>query len=862
MKYLCLLVFCLLFSNSYAQMLDEEERTTRALIIGISDYEDEEIPDLKFAHKDASAFAAFLQSEAGGSLAKEQIMLLENEDATTGKIIAALDWLLDESKEGDRSIIYFSGHGDVETRTRFQRGYLLTYNTLSKVYVSGALPLGYLEDVIKTLSFENVETIIITDACHSGKLAGAEINGTQATASILSKSFANELKIMSCQPDELSVEGEQWGGGRGAFSFHLIEGLIGLADANEDATTNLMEIERYLQDNVSKEVAPQSQIPFTVGKKNTILSFVDDAKVEALKKQKQDKLQLLASVDSRSLAFLRGGNNTDTTLQKQYDAFLVALDNHLLLTPKDSSAYYYYTQLAKAPEMKPVLGNMRRNLAAAFQDDAQKALNALLRSDPKEINKLRYHRAEYLRYPKYIEKSIELLGEDHFLSNTLKSRQYYFEAINLILNTSDFETDEDLKWDYYRDAKKLLLKAIDLEPQAAYLYNAIGYFYANRSPSNVDSVLHYCNKALEYSPTWLVPYLSITEEYFYNLKDYQSAEKWLLKAYEIDPEAFVILENLNWLYLNVGRIDDAIPISRKMVDLRPDLFNSYGNLGGAYYAAQNYPEAIKWYQKALEIDQSPSNWVHQFLAYSYFYVDKQEKASAYFERLLKDEQVPLWMKRKYHWWYGAGLLNTTDNLALAEQCFLRSIEGELSLANQLENKAYLAKVKFLQGDYQASINYLEEVFNNEITNINAFILAYIIKAELAYKDGDNSKAELYFQKALQHTTGVYIFDKDFKEETMLRYGRFLMDQNRMEEARQQFETCVEYTNKNGYTGYYGLALLAAKEGRQELALDQIENALLHYHPLKSDFTQEPLFKKIRKTKRFKALMQQHFKHAE
>lgn len=857
MKSVILSLLCLSPIYFYAQLLDYNQSDTRALVIGISDYEDEDIPDLKYAHKDARAYADFLKSKAGGSLSEEQIILLENQQATTGKIIAALDWLLEESKEGDRTIIYFSGHGDVETRTRFQRGYLLTHNTLSKVYVSGALPLAYLEDVIKTLSFNNVQVFIIADACHSGELAGSNINGTQATASVLAKNFANELKIMSCQPDEFSVEGEQWGGGRGVFSYHLIEGLIGLADNNNDAITNLMEIERYLEDNVAREVAPQSQIPFTTGKKNTMLSIVDESQVAELKRQKSEKLPLLASVNSKSIIPFSGGI-IDSVLQKEYDAFLLALENHSLLEPKDSSAYFYYSKLAKEPTMKPMLGNMRRNLAAAFQDDAQRALNALLKSDPKELNNLRYHREEYLRYPLYIEKSIELLGENHFLAPTLKVRMYYFEAINLILNTADFEANEDLKWDYYKKAKQLLLKGIEIEPQAAYLYNAIGYFYANRSPSNIDSVLYYCNKALEYSPTWLVPYLSITEEYFYNLKDYKSAEKWLLKAYEIDPESYVVLENLNWLYLNVGRIDDAIPISRRMVDLRPDLFNSYGNLGGAYYAAQKYPEAIKWYQKALEIDQSPSNWVHQFLAYSYFYVQKQDVGSAYFERLLRDEQVPLWMKRRYYWWYGAGLINTTDNLALAEQCFLKSIEGELSLANRLENKAYLAKVKLLQGDFKTSAKYLEEIFNNEVTNINAFILAYTLKAELARINGDHKSAEQFFQKALEHTTGVYIFDKDFKEYAMLRYGRFLISQNRLEDARQQFENCWHYTNKNGFSGYYGLALLAAKEGKQELALEQIKQALEHHHPQKKKFTEEPLFEKIQETQSFQDLMQQHF----
>ena len=39
---------------------------TYAVVIGISDYQDPQIPDLRFADKDAEAFANFLHSPAGG----------------------------------------------------------------------------------------------------------------------------------------------------------------------------------------------------------------------------------------------------------------------------------------------------------------------------------------------------------------------------------------------------------------------------------------------------------------------------------------------------------------------------------------------------------------------------------------------------------------------------------------------------------------------------------------------------------------------------------------------------------------------------------------------------------------------------
>ena len=51
-------------------------RNTYAVVIGISDYQDPGIPDLRYADKDAEAFVKYLLSEAGGQLKKDHIKLL------------------------------------------------------------------------------------------------------------------------------------------------------------------------------------------------------------------------------------------------------------------------------------------------------------------------------------------------------------------------------------------------------------------------------------------------------------------------------------------------------------------------------------------------------------------------------------------------------------------------------------------------------------------------------------------------------------------------------------------------------------------------------------------------------------------
>ncbi|MBP6811773.1 MAG: caspase family protein, partial [Saprospiraceae bacterium] len=390
---------------------------TRAVVIGISDYQDPAIPDLRFADRDAEAFADWLRSPAGGSLPESSIHLLLDKDATTGKIIAALDGLISASKPGDVAILYFSGHGDVERVTKFQRGYFLTWDSPPAVYAAGAFSLVFLQDIISTLSETGVQVVVVSDACRAGKLAGSEFGGAQATSAAMAKQFANEIKILSCQPDEFSLEGEQWGGGRGAFSYHLVDGLYGLADGNSDGTVSLLELGRYLEDKVPGETAPHSQIPFTVGSKAARVASVDAEMLTSWREKKKGETQTFVKTDGKGLEDLALAK-ADSSIQEMYVAFTAAIERGELM-PTDStagrSANDYYELLIKEPALADLHGLMTRNFAAALMDEGQQHLNLFLKTDPQLLDDIYNGRVNYQRIADYIQRSAELLGPKHYV---------------------------------------------------------------------------------------------------------------------------------------------------------------------------------------------------------------------------------------------------------------------------------------------------------------------------------------------------------------------------------------------------------------------------------------------------------------
>ena len=245
---------CTLFSQDISIESVGSIHRTYAVVIGISQYENNGIGALEYADRDAEIFAGFLQSKAGGSVPEENIRVLLNEKATFAAMYTAIEWLLETVGKDDIVFFYFSGHGDKESVTIRNLGYLLSYNTPRTNYINNALRIEDLNDYANVLSVKNnAKVILITDACHSGKLVGNENRGTFLVGEQLRKVLSNEIRITSSGPDQLSNEDEGWGGGRGVFSYYLINGLEGQAEKNNDGIITVSELKSYLETSLAAD---------------------------------------------------------------------------------------------------------------------------------------------------------------------------------------------------------------------------------------------------------------------------------------------------------------------------------------------------------------------------------------------------------------------------------------------------------------------------------------------------------------------------------------------------------------------------------------------------------------------------------
>ena len=588
---------------SPAHALTRSPAATRAVVVGISDYQDPGIPDLRFADRDAEAFANYLRSPAGGALDGDHLKVLTNQQATMGKVAAALDWLLDVCQEGDQAIIYFSGHGDVERKIISQPGYLLCWDAPPQVYMSGgAFNLRDLEAIVSTLSTQNkVRAVVVADACHAGKLSGSGIGGAQITGASLARQYANEIKILSCQPNEYSIEGEQWGGGRGAFSFNLVDALYGMADGNNDLSVNLREVGRYLEDRVTAEVAPVSQNPKVVGDPNERLASVDVRLLADLRSGRTSQMKMLFAIESRGMEddVLA---TVDTTVQEIYRLFKKALKDRVFLEPSNACAEVYYERLTAEPGLARLHSTIRRNYAAALQDDAQMVINKWLKSDLSEFTYSKKATTEkYRTFPKQIERAATLLGEQHYMYPVLQARKHLFEGWLLFLSISN--PDKELINKSLTEMRCALHWYSEL-PQAYWIMSDLFGYYLLQP----DSAEQYARKAMELCPSWLFPCTSIAA-FFSSIGEFDRAKPYLEQAIRIDSNSAIVWNTWGYYYHDQKQYAKAEQQYKKSVQLDPDNANAYYNLACCQSLQGRVRNANEYLEQALKSGFIGYNWI-------------------------------------------------------------------------------------------------------------------------------------------------------------------------------------------------------------------------------------------------------------
>lgn len=221
-----------------------------ALVVGVADYQDERIPDLPACERDARDLATVLTDGSAGLFDPGHVTTLVNGQVTRNAVVAALDELARKAGPDDLVIVFFSGHGATDEKGR---AYWVMHDSLPDRLRSTALPELEISELLGEIRTRRLVTII--DACYSA--ATAQVAATKSLVDLqrLYPDFQGDGRVgmTASKGDQLSMvitDRNDPGFGHSAFTFHVIEGMRGLADArgNADGVVEVDELWSYVKD--------------------------------------------------------------------------------------------------------------------------------------------------------------------------------------------------------------------------------------------------------------------------------------------------------------------------------------------------------------------------------------------------------------------------------------------------------------------------------------------------------------------------------------------------------------------------------------------------------------------------------------
>lgn len=248
-----------------------KQQTTRdavAVIIGISDYKS--LPKADYANDDASAFYDYAIRALG--VKPENIKLLVDGGAEEAEILKTFrTWLPSRVKSTTDVFVFYSGHG---LPTADGKGlYLLPPRADREVIDDTAIPFSKINAAIQIAKPKSVTVIL--DACYSGQARSGETlvaNARPVAMKIENRLFPENFTVITAsQNDQISSSNPDFK--HGIFSYYLMKGMEGDADANRDGKITLGEMQIYLTEHVGRQAAmiSRKQEPQLIGDVNRVL---------------------------------------------------------------------------------------------------------------------------------------------------------------------------------------------------------------------------------------------------------------------------------------------------------------------------------------------------------------------------------------------------------------------------------------------------------------------------------------------------------------------------------------------------------------------------------------------------------------
>ena len=577
-----------------SQLVGDSGKRKVALVVGISAYSSEPLK-LKYAARDAQLFRDYLASVR--QFPDPNIFFMPDSLATAGKIYNQIRTLMQALTSGDEFVIYFAGHGDVQTFNDFSEAFLLAWDASgSRNYkgLGGAVDMEDLQRYTNHLATrKKVKVSMVLDACHSG--FDQYRDGILKAQQNITEQFQSVNKWTGCAVDELSFEADSIG--HGLFTWYLVQGLMGLADDPIDNAVTPEELARFVTSRVEQATRGKQHPQLNLATGGEFRYLVDpEIRERALAYFKNRQYnQAFAGRGVGSVPDTTGPSILRTYIDR-YNRFLAAGSYY----GSDSSSLSVIGTLNSIPsaEAEALQAGLKHHLAEVLETRSQLVLNEYLKGKSQIPSSASFHQAGV---ESALADSLLDLDDPRKKSNQVMSA---FHQAFSYLRYEQFEK--------FGEAESLLRHAINLEPKAAYLYVTLAYLMDYRK--QYDSAFVYLRKASDIIPTWTHPQNMLGNLYEAQYR-YQEAIEQHRKVLNIDSNYIWSYNNLGLAYLNMGRVTEAERYFTRSLEMKNrssresiqrDLAISYNNLGAIYDERKQFSKAESFFKKAVAIDSTYS----------------------------------------------------------------------------------------------------------------------------------------------------------------------------------------------------------------------------------------------------------------
>jgi WD40 repeat protein len=256
------------FNIAYKGATDAKPRLF-LLTIGINTYKNPKY-NLNYAQADADGVNSLISKKSGSLFQEILSYTIRNDSAIKTNILGALEEIKSKALEQDMLVLYYAGHGVMSEGVEKAKEFFIVPYDVTHLYgkdellFERAISATELKSITERINAQ--KQVFILDACQSSGALEAIENRARGVAE--EKAIAQLARstgtfwIASTGTDQFASEFDKLG--HGIFTYTLLEGLNGAADADHDQKLTVRELSVYIENKVpelSERLKGTAQFP-------------------------------------------------------------------------------------------------------------------------------------------------------------------------------------------------------------------------------------------------------------------------------------------------------------------------------------------------------------------------------------------------------------------------------------------------------------------------------------------------------------------------------------------------------------------------------------------------------------------------